>query len=59
MIRCLVALDSEELSQLAMWKLEGFTNEEIAVKCGRTTRTVERKLNLIRKILLHESESAE
>lgn len=55
--RLLKALDSEELSQLAAWKLEGFTNDEIAAKSGRTTRTIERKLNLIRKILLHEIES--
>ncbi len=48
------ALNSDELTQLAQWKLEGFTNDEIASKCGRTTRTVERKLNLIRKILVHE-----
>lgn len=48
------ALNSEELTRLAEWKLEGFTNDEIATKSGRTTRTVERKLNLIRKILVHE-----
>lgn len=48
------ALESDELTQLAKWKLEGFTNDEIATKCGRTTRTIERKLNLIRKILVHE-----
>ncbi len=48
------ALNSEELTRLAIWKLEGFTNDEIAAKCGRTTRTIERKLNLIRKILVHE-----
>ncbi len=48
------ALGSEELTQLAQWKLEGFTNDEIALKSGRTTRTVERKLNLIRKIMVHK-----
>lgn len=52
--RWMKALDSEELTRLALWKLEGFTNDEIATKSGRTTRTVERKLNLIRKILVHE-----
>lgn len=52
--RWMRALDSEELTRLATWKLEGFTNDEIAAKCGRTTRTIERKLNLIRKILVHE-----
>lgn len=52
--RLLKVLGSEELSQLAVWKLEGFTNDEIAAKSGRSTRTIERKLTLIRKILLHE-----
>jgi DNA-directed RNA polymerase specialized sigma24 family protein len=45
------ALASEELVRLTQWKLEGFTNIEIAAKCGLTARTIERKLNLIRKIL--------
>ena len=45
------ALGSEELMSLTQWKLEGFTNGEIAAKCGLTARTIERKLNLIRKIL--------
>lgn len=52
--RWMKALESEELTRLAQWKLEGFTNDEIAAKCGLTTRTIERKLNLIRKILIHE-----
>ena len=54
--RWMTALDSRELAQLAEWKLEGFTNDEIAAKWGRTTRTAERKLNLVRKILVHELE---
>jgi DNA-directed RNA polymerase specialized sigma24 family protein len=48
--RLIRALNSEELAQLAAWKLEGYTNDEIATKWGRATRTVERKLNLIRKL---------
>ncbi|MCX7421315.1 MAG: ECF-type sigma factor [Planctomycetia bacterium] len=52
--RWMRALNSEELTRLTEWKLEGFTNDEIAAKSGRTTRTIERKLNLIRKILVHE-----
>jgi DNA-directed RNA polymerase specialized sigma24 family protein len=54
--RWMAALNSDELVQLAEWKLEGFTNDEIAAQWGRTTRTVERKLNLVRKILVHELE---
>lgn len=57
--RWMSALGSEELVQLAEWKMEGFTNEEIALKCGRTTRTIERKLSLIRKILVHELPAGE
>lgn len=52
--RWMQALGQEELTQFAQWKLEGLTNDEIAQRSGRTTRTVERKLSLIRKILLHE-----
>ena len=48
--RLLHQLGDEELVQLALWKLEGFTNDEIAAKWGRALRTVERKLQLIRKI---------
>jgi hypothetical protein len=41
-----------ELRQIAEWKLEGFTNEEIAApdKHDSTVRTVERKLNKIREM---------
>ena len=48
--RLIRQLDSDELVQLAVWKLEGYTNDEIAATWGRTVRTVERKLQLIRKI---------
>jgi DNA-directed RNA polymerase specialized sigma24 family protein len=43
-------LDDVELKQVAHLKLEGFTNEEIAQKLGRVVRSVERKLQTIRKI---------
>ncbi len=49
--RWMRALGSEDLVRLTQWKLEGFTNSEIAAKCGLTARTIERKLNLIRRIL--------
>ena len=35
---------------MAVWKLEGHTNEEIAALLGRSVPTVERKLRLIRKL---------
>jgi IS30 family transposase len=33
--------------------MEDYSNEEIAKKVNRATRTVERKLQLIRKIWIH------
>ena len=38
------------LRAIAVWKMEGFTTEEIALKLGCTTRTVERKLQIIRRL---------
>ena len=37
------------LRAIALWKMEGFTSAEIAAKLDCTTRTVERKLQLIRR----------
>ncbi len=47
--RLLVELDDDLLRQIAVWKMEGFTNEEIAGKIGRAVPTVERKLRRIRR----------
>jgi DNA-directed RNA polymerase specialized sigma24 family protein len=50
--RLLAELDSDELREVALWTLEGYTNEEIAPKMnggkGRSKATVERKLKEIR-----------
>ena len=46
--RLLALLPEEHLRTIAVWKLEGFTNEEIADKIGRSLAAVERKLALIR-----------
>jgi DNA-directed RNA polymerase specialized sigma24 family protein len=46
--RLLVRLGNEELRTVALWKMEGYTNEEIATKLGCVERTVERKLRVIR-----------
>jgi DNA-directed RNA polymerase specialized sigma24 family protein len=48
--RLLGRLEKEELRSVALWKLEGFTNEEIAAKLGCVSRTIERKLHLIRRL---------
>jgi len=44
----LEALEDETLRQIAIWKLEGYTNEEIAARLGCALRTVANKLKLIR-----------
>jgi DNA-directed RNA polymerase specialized sigma24 family protein len=56
--RLLEMLPTQELRDVAVWKLEGYTNEEIAAKMnggeGRSLATVERKLARIRKIWARE-----
>jgi len=41
-------LPDDKLRSIALWKLDGYTNEEIAAKLNVTPRTIVRKLNLIR-----------
>ncbi len=50
----LARLNDPNLEQVAIWKLEGFTNDEIATKLNRTRRTVQRMLDLIRSIWIDE-----
>jgi DNA-directed RNA polymerase specialized sigma24 family protein len=38
------------LRQIAVWKLEGHSNADIAAKAGKSLATVERKLGLIRSL---------
>jgi DNA-directed RNA polymerase specialized sigma24 family protein len=47
---------NQELQTVARMKLEGYTNREIANSMGRVERTVERKLDRIRRIWLTEVE---
>ena len=49
--RLLDHLGDDQLRRVAVWKMEGYTNEEIAAKLGRTVRSVERKLQLVRRKL--------
>jgi DNA-directed RNA polymerase specialized sigma24 family protein len=44
------ALDDETLRSIAIARMEGFSNDEIAVRLQVQTRTIERKLKLIREI---------
>jgi DNA-directed RNA polymerase specialized sigma24 family protein len=47
--RLLDSLGDADLRTIAVWKMEGYTTEEIAAKVRRAPRTVERKLDLIRR----------
>jgi DNA-directed RNA polymerase specialized sigma24 family protein len=49
-LHLLALLDDDELRQIALWKMEGYTNVEIAQKLGYVTATIERRLRLIRSI---------
>lgn len=45
-------LDDGNLRQIAIWKMEGYTNREIANMIGKSEPTVERKLKIIRETWL-------
>jgi DNA-binding CsgD family transcriptional regulator len=44
------ALGDKRLEQIAVWRMEGLSNEEIAGELNCAVRTVERKLERIRAI---------
>jgi RNA polymerase sigma factor (sigma-70 family) len=46
--RLLALLEDKQLRELALGKMEGFTNEEMGQRLGCSVRTVERRLRLIR-----------
>jgi len=46
--RRLEALADPELRQIALWRLEGYTNREIADRLDCTERSIERRLERIR-----------
>ena len=47
-LHLLERLSDEALRRIATWKLEGFSNEEIAARLGCGRRAIERKLGVIR-----------
>ncbi len=55
--RLLGLLNDPELRQVALWKVAGWTNDEIALKLKCVTRSVERKLQRIRSIWRSEGAS--
>lgn len=52
--RLLDTLPDSELRQIALWKVEGYTNEEIAARLDCVPRTIERKVSRIRLLWKHE-----
>jgi DNA-directed RNA polymerase specialized sigma24 family protein len=48
--RLLGKLGDAELRDIAVWKMEGHTNEEVAGRLGVALATVERRLRVIRKL---------
>ena len=54
--RLLDSLPEPELCQIALWKVEGCTNEEIAARLDCVPRTIERKVSRIRLLWKHELE---
>ena len=51
----LAKLGNDELRSIAVWQMEGYTVDEVAGKLGRSSRTVARKLGLIRELWREES----
>jgi DNA-directed RNA polymerase specialized sigma24 family protein len=52
--RLLANLGNETLQAVALWKMEGYTNIEIAAKLGCVEQTVERKLRAVRQVWSNE-----
>jgi RNA polymerase sigma factor (sigma-70 family) len=57
--RLLDLLDEPQLRQIALWKVEGYTNEEIAARVDCVTRTIERKVSRIRLLWKNELKDLE
>jgi DNA-directed RNA polymerase specialized sigma24 family protein len=52
--RLLDLLGDEQLKRIAVWKMEGHTNQEIADRLGCVVETVERRLRLVRSLWQRE-----
>jgi len=52
--RLLEKLDDPKLREMAVAKMEGYSNEEVARRLHCSVRTVERRLRLIRKEWEHD-----
>jgi DNA-directed RNA polymerase specialized sigma24 family protein len=56
LLRRLDATGDEDLSRIALRKMEGFSNTEISAEIGCVRRTVERKLQLIERLWAKDAE---
>lgn len=54
--RLLARLGDLTLRQVAVWKLEGYTNAEIGERLGRSEVTIERKVRLVRECWAAEAD---
>jgi DNA-directed RNA polymerase specialized sigma24 family protein len=57
--RLLEQLGDDTLCSIAVWKMEGLTNQEIADRLGCAVPTVERRLRLIRRVWSAEVDAPE
>ncbi len=55
--RLLERLQDDQLRAVALWKMEGYSNDEIATRLGRSLPTVERKLQRIRSLWAEEEKN--
>jgi ECF sigma factor len=55
--RLLHKLGNDELRNIAVWQMEGYSVDEVAGKLGRSPRTVARKLQLIRGLWHEEAKT--
>jgi DNA-directed RNA polymerase specialized sigma24 family protein len=56
--RLLDALDDDELRKVAISRMEGYNNDEIAAQLGCARRTVARRLDLIRQTWMADPETS-
>ena len=54
--RRLDGLGDSQLRSIALWKMEGHSNDEIAARLGCVPRTVERRLQVIRSLWIQGGE---
>ncbi len=54
--RLLNLLDDDELERVALWRMDGYTDSEIAARLGYSRRTIQRMVTVIRTRWMREAE---